>query len=129
MSELRWVQAEVVNAIHARQINEHGGVHGIRDASLLHSALDAPRNSFHYGVSSLTELAAKYVHALASNHPFADGNKRTAYICMRLFLQLNGYDITATGAEKVHLMTAIAAGEMEHAAIAEWLDAHVMEVA
>ncbi len=128
MREPRWVLLDVAKAVHARQIGEHGGIHGIRDESLLSSAIDAPKNSFHYGVTSLPELAAKYAQALASNHPFADGNKRTAYICMRLFLKLNGYDIKADGAEKVRLMTLVAAGEMSVEAIAAWLHEHLVEV-
>lgn len=127
MTEPYWIQVEVVKAIHARQINEHGGIHGIRDESLLYSALDAPKNSFHYEVTSIVKLAAKYAYAIASNHPFSDGNKRTAYICMRLFLRLNGYDIQSDDKEKVRLMTAIAAGQMKVDAIVEWLNKHTCD--
>ena len=128
MIEPRWVQVEVIKAIHVRQINEHGGIHGIRDDSLLHSAMDAPKNSFHYGVESVIELAAKYAYSIASNHPFADGNKRISYICMRLFLKLNGYDISADGEEKIRLMTSIAAGTMTVEAITVWLNDHLIDL-
>jgi death-on-curing protein len=121
MNEPKWIELDVIKAVHVRQISEHGGVHGIRDESLLHSAVDAPKNSFYYGVSSLIELAAKYAHTLASNHPFVDGNKRTAYICMRLFLKLNGYDIQANSEEKIHLMLSIAAGKMTVESITLWI--------
>jgi death-on-curing protein len=128
MREPRWVQIEVIKAIHTRQINEHGGIHGIRDTSLLQSAMDAPKNSFHYGAESIIAMAAKYAYSLASNHPFADGNKRTAYICMRLFLKLNGYDISADGKEKIHLMTSIASGTMSVEAITAWLNDHLIDL-
>lgn len=124
MSEPKWIDHKVVLAIHARQIKEHGGVHGLRDEQLLHSSLDAPKNSYHYEKSNIIVLAAKYVHSLAGNHPFADGNKRTAYICMRLFLQMNGKDIQATGEEKIRLMVDIASSALSVADIALWIEKH-----
>ena len=88
MTEPVWLRADVVLAIHNQQLAEHGGPSGVRDAGLLESALAAPVNRWRYERASIPTLAACYAFHLAGNHPFIDGNKRTAYICMRLFLQL-----------------------------------------
>lgn len=125
MKEPTWVEPDVAKAIRIRQIKEHGGVHGIRDASLLKSALGAPKNFFLYENASLIELAARYVHLLAPNHLFADGNKRTAYVCMPLFLKLNGLDIAATDEEKIGLMMRVAEGSAGFEAIVAWLEHRV----
>ena len=85
MEEPAWIQDNVVLAIHNRQLAEHGGAPGVRDRGSLESALDAPKNRWLYEKCSIEELAACYTFHLAKNHPFIDGNKRTAYVCMRLF--------------------------------------------
>jgi death-on-curing protein len=127
MKSPEWIDPAVVRAVHDRQIREHGGVHGIRSEALLESALNAPKNRFDYAKAEICELAAAYAYAIAVNHPFVDGNKRTAYICMRLFLRLNGRDFTASGAEKVALMMGVASGGMTVEAIAGWLKEHGCE--
>ena len=94
MSEPTWINLRVIQAFHDRQINEHGGLPGLRDEGLLLSALSRPENAFHNSdpKPDVAELAAAYGFGVAKNHPFNDANKRTALIAMRLFLKLNGYD-------------------------------------
>ncbi len=125
--ELVWVRADVVEAIHGRQLAEHGGADGVRDVGALASALDRPRNRLTYGnpPPDLAELAAAYGFGIARNHPFADGNKRTALIVMRLFLKLNGAEIKATGEEKYEMVMSLAAGDLYEAGLAEWVRAHL----
>jgi death on curing protein len=117
---------DLVTAIHNRQLAEHGGGTGLRDDGLLESALNAPKNKYHYKSSSIEELAACYAFSIAKNHPFVDGNKRTAYICMRLFLKLNGKDIEATAEEKIRLTLDLAAGVINQEEVTEWLMKHVV---
>lgn len=121
MIEPQWILPEVAKAVHAHQIKGHGGVHGIGDEALLISALDAPKNSFFDVNASLARIAAMSAFAIASDHPFADGNKRTAYICMRLFLKLNGADFFATDENTVHLMMDVAKGSAKANEIEAWL--------
>jgi len=119
-----WVLENVVLALHNRQLAEHGGAEGIRDQGLLESALNAPRNKYLYEKSSTEELAASYAFSLVKNHPFIDDNKRTAYVCMRLFLQLNGMDIIATSEEKVFVMFDLASGKIDQNRFHEWIKEH-----
>lgn len=121
MTEPVWLRADVVLAIHNRQLAEHGGPSGVRDAGLLESALAAPLNRWRYERASIPSLAACYAFHLAGNHPFIDGNKRTAYICMRLFLQLNRMDLTADPEEKIRVMIDLSAGRMSFEELAAWV--------
>ena len=121
MTEPVWIRDDVVMALHDRQLAEHGGARGIRDQGSLESALNAPKNRFHYERADLATLAAAYAFSLASNHPFVDGNKRTAYVCMRLFLKLNGHDFEADKTEKIQLMLRLAAGDIGRDELASWL--------
>ncbi len=125
MKEPTWIRDDVAAALHARQLAEHGGAPGIRDKGLLESALGAPRQLFHYEKADAVALAAAYGFSLASNHPFVDGNKRTAYVCMRLFLKLNGCDINASKEEKIRIMLDLAAGKTDRDGLEGWLRAHV----
>ena len=97
----RWIDLSVVLAVHEQQIAEHGGLTGIRDLSLIESALKRPQHLLLYNDPDLFDLAAAYGYGLAKNHGFLDGNKRTAYVVTRLFLVLNGQDIDAPAVEKV----------------------------
>lgn len=125
MTEPRWLSVLHVLAIHADQINSHGGSLGLRDRGLLESALDRPRNRFHYeSDTDLCELAAAYGFGIARNHPFVDGNKRVAFQAMYLFLGLNGLRIDAPEAEVVALILALASGGLDEAALASWLRDH-----
>ena len=116
-----WIERSAILAAHDEQLADHGGSPRIRDAGLLDSALARPLNRAAYGKPDAAELAAAYAFGLAANHPFVDGNKRTAFIAMELFLALNGYELVADDAECVMTMLAVAAGTMKEAAFAEWI--------
>lgn len=124
MKEPVWIREDSVRAIHERQLAEHGGFSGVRDEGLLSSALHRPQQLYHYGTPDILALAAAYGFGIARNHPFFDGNKRTAYITMRLFLTLNGHDITASAEERYAVMIALAAGEVTEEALLAWLQEH-----
>ena len=128
MREPVWIREDVVLAVHSRQLAEHGGIPGLRDASLLDSALNAPKQFFHYEQADIVNLAAAYAFSLSSNHPFADGNKRTAYVCMLLFLKLNGLDIDAEKSEKAEIMLKLAAGEINREQLALWIKNHLVVI-
>ena len=119
-----WLLDATIRAIHDTQIAEHGGAIGMRDRGLLESALAHPRNLFAYGTPSRFELAAAYGARIVQNHPFVDGNKRTGYVATRLFLALNGIDLTATAQDRVLTFLRLAAGELEETGLANWLEAN-----
>ncbi|MFM9970853.1 MAG: type II toxin-antitoxin system death-on-curing family toxin [Burkholderiales bacterium] len=123
MVEPIWVLDEVVPAIHQRQLAEHGGNEGIRDAGLLASALSRPKHQFAYGgdAVSIFSLAAAYAFGLARNHPFLDGNKRTAFVVSLLFLHINGYKLVVSQEEKYQTYLSLAAGTLEETALADWI--------
>ena len=123
MEEPIWVREDVVLAIHRRQLAEHGGSDGVRDAGLLSSALARPRNLFAYGepVPDVAALAASYAYGIAKNHPFVDGNKRTALVVSRTFLALNGFDLAASQEEKYRTFLSLAEGSLSEGDLAEWL--------
>jgi death-on-curing protein len=124
MTEPEWITADVALAVHEEQIAEHGGAEGVRDAGLLDSALARPRNAWAYGVEDLCALAAALGHGIARNHPFVDGNKRTAFVCVETFLILNGLDLAASDAECVVAVLDLAAGAMTEEEFADWLRHH-----
>ena len=117
-----WVREAVVIAIHHRQLAEHGGSDGIRDKGLLESALFRPHNQYNYGNPTIFELAAAYGYGLTNNHPFIDGNKRTAYVVMRTFLELNGYSIQASPKEKYEVWIRLASGQLDESDLATWIE-------
>ncbi len=121
--EIIWLDQDGILAIHESQIGEHGGIHGIRSPELLDSALARPQNIAAYaeGEVSVCELAAAYAYGLAKNHPFFDGNKRTAYVAAELFLELNGHGVLATDEQAIEAMLQLAGGEMSEDAFAQWL--------
>ena len=122
MSDWTWLGSAVIYAIHDEQLAAHGGAIGVRDAGLLESALASPQNLAAYGDQpEAAEFAAAYGFGIARNHPFIDGNKRTAFVAVELFLDLNGYELTATDADCVLTMLALAAGEIDEAAFADWI--------
>jgi death-on-curing protein len=116
----RWIRLGEATAIHAEQIAEHGGLDGIRDQGLFESAMARPENLAAYGQPDVCDLAAAYAFGLARNHPFADGNKRTAFVVSATFLILNGRDLTATEVEVVETFLKLAAGELGEAELADW---------
>lgn len=120
-----WVTLAVATAAHAEQLAEHGGGEGVRDEGLLESAMARPRNLAAYGDPDAAALAAAYAYGIARNHPFVDGNKRTAAVVSETFLVLNGFGLTASDAELVVTFLALAAGELSEEELADWLRAHL----
>lgn len=120
----RWVRRQALELLHDESIAEHGGAPGLRDEGLFESALARPLNLAAYGEPDFADLAAAYGVGLAKNHPFVDGNKRTAFLAVGLFLALNGRRLVATQAEATLTMLAVAAGSMDEAAFASWLRTH-----
>lgn len=123
MNEPIWLRADVLVAAHRRQLAEHGGLDGMRDEGAFLSVLERPCNLFTYGQPEpdLYALAASYGFGLARNHPFADGNKRTALIAIRLFLRLNGAAFNASSEEKYRVIVDLAAGNLLEDELATWL--------
>jgi death on curing protein len=127
MSAPRWLSRALIRAIHADQIREHAGLPGVREPGLLESALERPANRLHYEPQSdLADLAAALGYGIAQNHPFMDGNKRVAFQAMYVFLGLNGQRIEAEEDEVVRLILALASGELEEPALAQWLREHTV---
>lgn len=120
-----WIEATIIVAVHDMQIAEHGGGEGLRDAGLLESALARPQNLAAYGDPDAAQLAAAYGYGIARNHPFVDGNKRSAFIAAKLFLRLNGWDFVAEGAEHVGIMLRLAEGSLSEEDFATWIRAHL----
>ena len=122
-----WLDARVVLALHDRQLAEHGGSPGVRDAHLLESALGRPQQLYAYGdpPPDLTELAASLAFGLARKKPFVDGNRRTAYVAYRTFLALNGAEMTASDEQKYLAILALAEGKLTEREFAAWLRAHI----
>lgn len=121
MNEPTWLPFELVIAIHERQLREHGGPPGIRDHGALESALGRPKNQWMYDDVDLARLAAAYAFGIARNDPFVDGNKRTALLALVTFLGLNDFEFTASEAEAVVMIRALAAGEVEETVLARWI--------
>lgn len=128
MSDWVWLTHAVVLAFHDEQIVEHGGGVGVRDNALLESALARPRNVTAYGTPDAAALAASYAFGIAKNHPFVDGNKRTAAVAMGAFLDLNGYELTAEPAALVMTFLGLAEGSVDEAALADWIRANVQRL-
>ncbi len=127
MSEPTWISLELTLAIHKRQLAEHGGIEGVRDEGLLFSALDRPKNLLAYSSDTpdLASLAAAYGFGIARNHPFLDGNKRTAYVVCRTFLKLNNIDIDATQEEKYLTFLQLAEGTLSEEELTKWIRSHL----
>lgn len=120
-----WLRKDVILAVHDVQIAEHGGLPGVRDMSLLESALARPENVAAYGDPDVCALAASYAFGIARNHPFGDGNKRTAFVAAELFLDLNGFALTANDADCVITILRLAAGEISEDELAGWIRGNV----
>lgn len=124
--EPRWVNEDALRALHRRHLAEHGGADGMRDEGLFASALMRPQQRWHYEPgSSLAELAASYCYGLARNHPFVDGNKRTATVAMLLFLALNGGRVEATEDELYDQIIGVASSQLEEEELAAWLSPRI----
>lgn len=129
MAEIRrepvWVDSAVALAIHDRQLAEHGGGQGVRDAGVLEASLDRPRNRWAYGEDDRCSLAAALAFGIARNHPFVDGNKRTAWVAARLFLALNEVAISYTPRDAIDTVLALAADELTEEELTDWFRSHI----
>ena len=122
-----WIATEVLYAVHEEQLAEHGGLAGLRDANALESAVARAEQLAHYGAPDAADLAAAYGFGIARSHPFSDGNKRTAFVAVELFLALNGFELMASDADSVITMLSVAAGDIEEATFAEWIRTHIQQ--
>ncbi len=121
MTEPRWLDVDIVIDFHTEQLSLFGGPDGIRDTGLLESALGRPQNKYAYGETNLAVLAAAYGFGIARNHPFIDGNKRTALASMIVFLNLNRFDLDASPEAATAIVLALAAGEIGEDVLARWI--------
>ncbi len=126
---IRWITRDIAMAAHAQSLGDHGGSPGVRDEGLLESALARPQNLAAYGEPSLQDLAASLAYGLAKNHPFVDGNKRTAFLCAYTFLGMNGRELDADESEAAAIIVDLAAGEVSEEEFALWLAAKCRPVA
>jgi death on curing protein len=126
MIDIVWIDKRQTLTMHAQQLAEHGGSDGLRDEGLLESALARPRNLMAYAeeTPSVTELAASYAYGIAKNHPFADGNKRTALVVSLTFLLVNGFVVTAPKEDRYFVFYDLAAGTLSEGILTQWLDAN-----
>lgn len=124
MKEPVWIRLDVVLAMHEEALALHGGPEGVRDLGLLESALSRPKNIVAYAEEpvSLGRLAAAYAKGIVANHPFVDGNKRTAFTVSVTFLKLNGLELTASKEDRVLVFWKLAAGEVSEAELAQWFE-------
>jgi death on curing protein len=125
VNEPEWLEIDIVLDFHAEQLALFGGAEGIRDLGLLESALARPINKLSYGDSDLANLAAAYGFGIARNHPFVDGNKRTALASMIVFLGLNGFDLDAPREQATAIILGLAADEISEEALARWIADHI----
>ena len=124
----RWIDKRLLLLLHDESLALHGGASGLRDEGLLDSALARPLNLVAYGDPGLVELAAAYGTGLAKNHPFVDGNKRTAFLAVGLFLRLNGHRLTASQPDATLTVLRLAASEITDPDFADWLRRHTARV-
>lgn len=122
-----WIEKPLVLMLHDRQIAEHGGLAGVRDESLLESALARPQQLFAYGdpPPDLADLAASLAYGIAKNHAFVDGNKRSAIVSCETFIELNDATLTASDAQIYPMILALANGQTDESEFAAWLRAHL----
>lgn len=124
MSEPIWIRRDVIDTMHDLQLVEHGGAAGVRDEGLLDSALAKPRNKHAYGETDIHRLAAAYASGIARNHPYIDGNKRTAFLAAYVFLKINGFHLVASEVSAVQMTVDLAAGNIDEIVFADWLRAN-----
>jgi death-on-curing protein len=121
MNEPFWLTVAMIVAIHDEQLAIHGGSAGLRDHGLLESALDRSRNKWAYEQAELPELPAAYGYGIARNHPFIDGNKRTALLAIYTFPGVNDVDFIVPEADAATIILALAAGEVSEESLARWI--------
>ncbi len=125
MTTWKWIHVAVITAVQEAQLSEHGGIVGTRYAGLLESALAKPKQLAHYGEHDAAALAAAYGYGISRNHPYLDGNTRTAFVAVELFLALNGYKLIANDTDCVLTMLRVAEGENTEEAFAEWIRSNI----
>ncbi len=113
MSDWLWLSREAVDIFHAEQIQEHGGLSGVKDENVLEAAIARPINKAAYGEPDVFELAAAYLFGIAKNHPYSDGNKRTAFLAAYAFLRIHGWLVEADQAQVIEFVLSVAAGEID----------------
>jgi death on curing protein len=128
MTDFKWLQKRAVLEMHARQLAEHGGGQGIRDERLLDSALQRPIDKANYGNPDIADIAAAYAYGVARNHPFIDGNKRTALVASRAFLLYNGYQITASKEDRLNTFLSLASGTLREEELAGWFRQYLLKL-
>ena len=126
MTEWRWIDPSTVIAIHDRQLSEHGGLDGVRDAGAIESALARPRNLAEYGQPDAADLAAAYCYGILKNHGYTDGNKRTGWILARLFLLDNGVPLRFDPIDAARTVERLAGSDLSEADFAAWLRARIV---
>jgi len=125
MSVWRWIDRRTLILLHDESLAEHGGASGLRDETMLQSALSRPLHLLSYGSPDVADLAAAYGVGLAKNHPLVDGNKRAAFLSVGLFLALNGQRLVAMQAEATLVMIDLAASAMDESSFAGWIRDHM----
>ena len=128
MIEPHWIRLDVVLAIHAAQLAEHGGLDGLRDRNGLESAIASPQNLFAYGnpTPDIAVMAAQHAFAIVCNQVFLDGNKRTALVVCRTFLLLNGHNLVASQEAKYQTILILANGQFDIHQMADWIRTHLV---
>lgn len=121
MTEPRWIDKSALLLLHDEDLAEHGGLSGLRDEGLLDSALARPLNLYAYGEPSMADLAAAYGFGIARNHPFADGNKRAAFLATGLFLRIKKISFSPDKVDAFRVFLALAAGEVSEEELAAWI--------
>jgi death on curing protein len=124
MTVWTWLSSDVLLAVHDEQLAEHGGAAGVCNRGLFDSAMARAPNLAHYGEPDFAALAAAYGYGIARNHPFIDGNKRTAFVAVELFLVCNGYALLAGDVDCVVTMLGVASGTLDEAQFAAWIRQH-----
>ncbi len=120
--EPAWLSVDLVATLHNELIARFGGTAGLRDGGLLESALERPRNAYRYSEPGIYALAASYAYGILRNHPFVDGNKRVALMCIRAFLFQNRYEFEPPEPDEVAMIMAVAAGEASESTLADWIE-------
>jgi len=121
MTEWVWLETRIILAAHDEQLAEHGGAEGLRDQGALESAMARPQNLVPYGDPDVAALAAAYAFGIAKNHPFVDGNKRSALVALEAFLDVNDYELTADDVQCVLIILGVADGSLSESELAGWI--------
>ncbi len=120
-----WLSRTVVDAIHADQVREHGGLPGVRDDNVVESSLARARQKWTYGERDVAVLAAAYGYGIVTSHPYRDGNKRIGFLALVTFLGVNGHDLDTTDVDVVATIVELAAGRLTEHELAHWIREHL----